>query len=77
MNVLYSMKKIRNLDTLDTWVDSVAIKTVRYETRKRKVRRLFWVNSSLPSDDTADCRDRGNAFEQSHIQKRYRRWGGW
>jgi RNA polymerase sigma-70 factor (ECF subfamily) len=72
INILESAKKIRNPDTLDTWVDSVAIKTVRYEIRKRKVRRLFWGTAPLPPDNADNCRDTNSAFKESYIKKCYK-----
>ena len=71
VNVLDSMNRIHNPEALDTWVDSVTVKTVRYEIRKRKVRRLLWGKPPQTSDDVVDCRDNSSAFKQSHIRKFY------
>lgn len=68
-NIFSTLFKIKKAEALDSWVDSVAIRTVRFELRKRKIRRaLYFQRDNTDPDDT---RDRNSAFKQSHIKQFY------
>ncbi len=48
-----ALSKLKNIDALDAFVDSITIRTVRKEIRKRKVRRLFFGHSDEIDVETA------------------------
>lgn len=48
VNILKSVRTLREPDSLRAWVTSVAIRTVRHELRKRKVRRIVSLHRDPP-----------------------------
>ena len=71
VNVLGSLHRIIDPGALDSWVTSVTFKTVRYEIRKRKVRRIFFGKTCMEEDETDTYQDSRSPFKQSHIKKFY------
>ena len=69
VSIFQSISRIKKIESLDSWVDSVTIKTVRCELRKRKVRRAFFPNRTETSPD--DTQDRNSPFKQGHIRRFY------
>jgi RNA polymerase sigma-70 factor (ECF subfamily) len=52
-----SLSKLKNVDALDAFVDSITIRTVRKEIRKRKIRRMFFNRSGeIEIDNTSEER---------------------
>jgi RNA polymerase sigma-70 factor (ECF subfamily) len=70
IGILSSIGKIKNAAALDSWVDSVTIRTVRKEIRKRTIKRTLFIAASSVEMDNA--RDRKSAFKQAHIQSFYK-----
>ncbi len=69
-NIFSTLSKIKKAEALDSWVDSVTIRTVRFELRKRKVRRALFLERD--ESDAFDIRDRKSAFKQNHIRQFYK-----
>lgn len=69
VNILSSSGDINKPESLDSWVDSVVIRTVRYEIRKRVKRRtrFFWPDKT----DIDTYRDTRSPFSGLHIRRFY------
>lgn len=70
VNVFNSLCKLKETEKLDIWVDSVTIRTVRFELRKRKLRRAFfttWDDAVLP-----DPKDEKSPFKEHHTRVFYK-----
>ena len=72
LNIWGGAHKIQHPETLESWIDSVTIKTVRYELRKRTVRRAIFRNRNEASVDTDTLEDERHPFKQSHIRHFYK-----
>jgi RNA polymerase sigma-70 factor, ECF subfamily len=70
MGFFASMNGLKNVDSLDAFVDSITIRTVRKEIRRRKYRRLFLVRG-MESDD-ANVADGSHGLKDAHIRIFYR-----
>lgn len=65
-----SLPKLKNVDALDAFVDSVAIRTVRKEIRRRKYRKMFFGSATnLDVDQTPHGQ---SGFKDAHIRAFYR-----
>ena len=64
-----SLPRLRDPDTLDAFVNSVTIRTVRKEIRRRKYRRLFLGTPAEYEDDIADM---ARPMKDVHIRAFYR-----
>jgi RNA polymerase sigma-70 factor, ECF subfamily len=69
INILSSIRSLSKVSSLESWIDSVTLRTVRYELRKRKLRRLVF--SCPPVNWEEDVKDDRNPFRHSHIQSFY------
>jgi RNA polymerase sigma-70 factor, ECF subfamily len=67
--VLSSLRKLRDVDTLDAFVDSVTIRTVRKEIRRRRRRWVVFSRSAAPDAD--EVRDRAAPLREAHIRSVY------
>ena len=70
MNVLAKLNTITKTDSLDAWVDSVTIRSVRHELRRRKIRRAIFLKSSKVDIDKS--LDKNSPFKQTHIRSFYK-----
>ena len=70
LNIIKNLTTIKNVDALDSWIDSVTIITVRDEIRKRKRRwpRVF----KLEPIDPDELRDGHAPFREGHIRAFYK-----
>jgi RNA polymerase sigma-70 factor, ECF subfamily len=69
VNILTSARRITKVESLDAWVDSVTIRTVRFELRKRRLRQAIFGGSS--DFDIDQSRDTSSPFKQSYIYRFY------
>jgi len=69
VNILSGVDRLNRFDALDSWVDSVTIRTVRYELRKRQRRRSFFLLSD--EFDIEACGDPRSPFRLVHIRRFY------
>ena len=69
VNILSGVSRINCVDSLDSWVDSVTIRTVRYELRRRQRRRSFFLRSD--EFDIEDCGDTRSPFQLFHVRRFY------
>jgi len=67
VSILASIGKVRDPSSLDAWVDSVCVRTVRKEIRHRRYRR--WVTPSSEAVDRAV--DPHHPAQQVHIRRFY------
>jgi len=67
VNILSSIGKLRDVEALDAWVDSVTIRTVRKEIRSRRYGR-FVVARSETVDRAADP---NHPARQAHVRRFY------
>ena len=70
VSIFEALPSLKNTDALNAWVDSVTIKTTRYELRKRRARRaLFFVRRD---DNPDEPRDEASPFKQHHVKHFYK-----
>ncbi len=68
VNIFKSMHKLKAAEKLESWVDSVTIRTVRYELRKRRARRALL----MQGDWGADTEDTTSPFKEHHTRVFYK-----
>jgi RNA polymerase sigma-70 factor (ECF subfamily) len=64
-----SLSKLKDVDALDAFVDSITIRTVRKEIRKRKLRRIFFSSTKEIDVETASGE---SPLRDVHIRAFYR-----
>jgi RNA polymerase sigma-70 factor (ECF subfamily) len=69
VGVLSSLKKLRDVDALDAFVDSVTIRTVRKEIRRRRFRNRVFGKGEGPSP--GDVWDRSAPLREAHVRSFY------
>jgi RNA polymerase sigma-70 factor, ECF subfamily len=67
VNILSSIGKLRDPDALDSWVDSVTIRTVRKEIRARRYRRFIVARA----DAAEFAVDPSHPARQTHVRRFY------
>jgi RNA polymerase sigma-70 factor, ECF subfamily len=70
VNIFESLPRIKKPDSFGAYVDSVTIKTTRFELRKRKARRALYATGE--SADLDESRDKKSPFKDQHIRHFYR-----
>jgi RNA polymerase sigma-70 factor, ECF subfamily len=68
VNVIGSLHRITKPDCLESWVDSVTIKTVRYEIRKRKIKHALLGTLFQTSECPSEVQDTNSPFKERHIK---------
>ena len=69
MNIFKDIRKLKKAESLDSWVDSVAVRTVRTVIRKRTLRRAIFFSSD--SKDGFESRDTKSPFKERYIKTFY------
>ena len=69
VGILSSLENINNLESLDSWVDSVTIRTVRKVIRKRKLKRALFIAHG--NDDMDEVPHSDNPLKQAYIRRFY------
>ena len=69
VGLLSSLSKLKDVNALDAFVDSVTIRTVRKEIRRRKLRRLF---VSRTAETDADSLSVARPLREMHVRAFYR-----
>ena len=70
VNIFESLPRIKKPDSFGAFVDSIAIKTTRFELRKRKARRALYVFGASTNLD--EPMDKNSSFKDQHIRHFYR-----
>jgi RNA polymerase sigma-70 factor (ECF subfamily) len=69
LGVFSSLPKLKDVLALDAFVDSIAIRTVRKEIRRRTYKRLLF--GSIEDGAVDDMRDRSSPLKEAHIRGFY------
>ncbi|MBN2525427.1 MAG: sigma-70 family RNA polymerase sigma factor [Deltaproteobacteria bacterium] len=65
-----ALPKLRDVSALDAFVDSVTIRTVRKEIRRRKYKRLFFCPTTVVEEDLIS--DNNRPLKDAHVRAFYR-----
>ena len=70
VNIFNSLPKLKKADALDSWVDSVTIRTVRYFLRKRRFRRALFIDKE--DANVAETADKNSPFKETYVRLFYK-----
>ena len=70
VNIFEALNKLKNPEALDAWVDSIAIRTTRYELRRRGRRRALFLFKQ--EENNVEPRDETNPFKSHHVRQFYK-----
>lgn len=67
INIIESINKINNYEAFKSWIETITINTIRKELRKRKYRRLLFLNTETQDFENMD----GNKTENDLFIHRF------